>query len=135
MMNVSRKGGLILVLEDIEETRDGIEELLSANGYRVEPARNEQEAVSKVRRQRPDLILMSLGGSGGDVMAVASRVREFGGLGTHVPIVIFCVETIAQGAEIEVDRNVYAIRPDNFEQLRAFLHRLLEQPFTHRNAS
>jgi DNA-binding NtrC family response regulator len=58
MINVSHKGELILVLENIEETRDGIEELLNADGYRVDPARNEKEAVIKAMRQRPDLILI-----------------------------------------------------------------------------
>jgi len=123
-------GALILVLEDIEETRDGIEKLLNADGYRVDPARNEQEAVMKGRRQRPDLILVSMGGSDSDVMAVASRVRERAELGQNVPVVIFCVETIAEGAEVEVGRNVYATRPDNFDQLRALLYRLLDQPPT-----
>jgi CheY-like chemotaxis protein len=66
MINVSHKGGLILVLEDVEETRNGIEELLNADGYCVDPARNEREAVMKAMRQRPDLILISLGGSDGE---------------------------------------------------------------------
>jgi hypothetical protein len=34
--------------------------MLTADSYRVDPARNEQEAVVKGRRQRPDLILVSL---------------------------------------------------------------------------
>ena len=44
-----------------EETRDGIEKLFTADGYRVDPARND-DAVDRARRQRPDLILVSLGG-------------------------------------------------------------------------
>ena len=36
---------VILVVEDVEETRDGIERLLSAHDYRVNKARNEKEAV------------------------------------------------------------------------------------------
>jgi len=31
---------LILVMEDVHETRDGIEKLLTADGYRVAPARD-----------------------------------------------------------------------------------------------
>ena len=120
-------GRLILVLNDIEETRDGIEELLNADGYRVDPARSEQEAVLKSKRERPDLILVA--GSGIGVMAVACRIRERAELG-NVPVVIFCVETIAEGAEVEIGRNVYATRPDNFDQLRSFLQRLLNQPGT-----
>ena len=123
-----RRRALILVLDDIEETRDGIEELLNAAGYRVETARSEQEAVVECTAQCPDLILV--GGSGIDVMAVAHRVREQAELGQNVPVVIFCVETIPEGAEIEIGRNVHATRPDNFDQLTALLRRLLDQPPT-----
>jgi len=121
-------GRLILVLNDVEETRDGIEELLKGDGYCVDPARSEQEAVTKGRRRSPDLILVS--GSGIYLVEVACRVREQAQLSQSVPVVIFCIETIAEGAEIEIDRNVYATRPDNFDQLRALIQRLLNQSAT-----
>ena len=49
-------GAIILVVEDVEETRDGIEDLLNADGYRPMPARHEEDAVERARRQtsRPD---------------------------------------------------------------------------------
>lgn len=119
-------GRLILVLNDIEETRDGILELLKGDGYRVDSARSEQEAVAKGRRRNPDLILVS--GLGVYLVEIACRVREQAKLSQSVPVVIFCVETIAEGAEIEIERNVYATRPDNFDQLRALIQRLLNQP-------
>jgi CheY-like chemotaxis protein len=37
-MSAANDGSLILVVEDVEETRDGIEKLLKADGYRVDPA-------------------------------------------------------------------------------------------------
>jgi response regulator RpfG family c-di-GMP phosphodiesterase len=36
----------ILVVEDVQETRDAIEALLSRDGYRVEPARDETDAIA-----------------------------------------------------------------------------------------
>ncbi len=124
--NDSDSGGLlILVVEDVEETRDGIEGLLNADGYRVDPARSEQEAVIKARHQRPDLILLSLGKFGTDAASIASHVLEHAGLGQDIPVVIFCDETIPQGTHIEIQRNIFLTRPDNFEQLRTFLRSLL----------
>jgi len=122
----NESGALILVLEDVEETRDGIEALLKAEGYRVHPARNEEDAVRKARCERPSLLLVSLGGSEADMISTACRTRERAELGQDVPIVIFSVETIAEGAEVEIGRNVYLTRPDNFEQLTAYLYRLLK---------
>jgi CheY-like chemotaxis protein len=116
---------LILVIEDVEETRDGIERLLEADGYRVDPARHEEEAVARAERKRPHLILASQGGDPTHVIATARRVRTRAQLGEHVPIVIFCIEAIAEGAEVTIGNNVYLTRPDNFNQLRAPLSRLL----------
>jgi CheY-like chemotaxis protein len=112
-----RQRQIILVLEDIEETRYLIEKMLKGNGYYV--------AISRARFQYPDLILMSLGLVPEQLLATAHRIRQQAALGLDVAIVIFCVPTIPEGAEVEVDKNVYVTRPDNFNQLREFLHRLL----------
>lgn len=129
MNNQNEGTAAILVVEDVEETRDGIERLLKADGYWVEPARNEADAVERARRKRPDLILVSLGGSHAEVIASAQRIRQHAELNDEVPIVVFSIETVAEGAEVAIGRNVHVTRPDNFNQLRSFLTRLLRQQF------
>ena len=52
---------LLLVVEDVEEIRDGIVLLLTADGYRVDPARDEEDAVVRATRTPPHLMLVSLG--------------------------------------------------------------------------
>jgi CheY-like chemotaxis protein len=116
---------LVLMVEDVEETRDGIEKLRTADGYRVEPARNEHDAVTRASRCCPDLILVSLAGSPSAVVAAAVRIRRRAGIDTSVPVVVFCVPTIEERAEVMLGRNVWARRPDNFDQLRELLGRLL----------
>jgi DNA-binding response OmpR family regulator len=118
---------IILVVEDIEETRDGIEKLLKADGYRVDPARDEHDAVARALRDPPDLILMSLGGLPAELIAAAGRIRKRGAVSGEVPIVIFCIETIDEGAEVNVGANVYLARPDNFNQLRNLLRRIFHE--------
>ena len=117
----------ILVVEDIEETRDGIELLLKTDGYRVEAVRNERDAVESARRKRPDLILVSLGGTSPDVIAAARHIRARAELGNEVPVVVFCTVEVGKGAEVDIGQNVYATRPDNFNQLRNLLTRLLRE--------
>jgi two-component system, OmpR family, KDP operon response regulator KdpE len=116
---------VILVLEDIEETAYLLEKMLKSNGYSVTLARTEEDAISRGRSQSPDLILMSLGLGPERLLATAHRIRRQAGLSEDVAIVIFCIPTIPEGAEMEVDKNVYVTRPDNFNQLRQLLHRLL----------
>jgi CheY-like chemotaxis protein len=115
----------ILVLEDIEETGFLIDKMLKGNGYRVTLARNEEDAIMRARLQSPDLILMSLGLGPELLLETAHRIRQEATLSQDVAIVIFCVPTIPEGAEMEVSKNVYLTRPDNFNQLRGLLHRLL----------
>jgi two-component system response regulator MprA len=118
---------LVLVVNDVEETRDGIEKLLSADGYRTDPARNESDAVEKAQRRRPDLVLVSLDGSPVDVIATAARIRQRAELTDKVPVVIFYLPTVEEGAEVDIGSNVHVTWPDNFDQLRALIDRLLRQ--------
>lgn len=118
---------IILVVEDVHETRDGIERLLLVDGYRVALARDEQDGIESAQRRRPDLILVSLAGLPREVIVSARRIRETAAIGEDVPVVVFCVEEIAEGDEVAIGNNVHIARPDNFNQLRSLLARLLRK--------
>jgi len=118
---------IILVVEDVAETRDGIEKLLKADGYLVFVARDERDGIENAQRQRPDLILVSLAGLPSEVIVTSRRIREQAAVGEDVPVVVFCVEEIGEGDEVAIGRNVYITRPDNFNQLRSLLTRLLRK--------
>ena len=118
---------IILVVEDVQETREGIEKLLMADGYRVALARDEPDGIESARRQRPNLILVSLAGVPREVVVSARRIREKAAIGEDVPVVVFCIDEIAQGDEVAIGENVHITRPDNFDQLRSLLARLLQR--------
>jgi two-component system response regulator MprA len=118
---------IILVVEDVHETRDGIESLLMADGYTVALARDERDAIESAQRMRPDLILISLAGSPHEVVLSARSIRERADVGKRVPVVVFCIEGIEEGDEVEIGENVHLTRPDNFNQLRSLIGRLLNQ--------
>ena len=116
---------LILVVEDVQETREGIEKLLLVDGYRIALARDEQDGIEIGRKQGPDLILVSLAGLPREVILSARRIRERAALEEDVPVVVFCIDDIAQGDEVAIVENIHLTRPDNFNQLRSLLARLL----------
>ena len=118
---------IILVVEDVQETREGIKRLLMADGYRVLVAKDEPDGIESAQRQRPDLILVSLAGVPSEVIVSARRIREKAAIGEDVPVVVFCVEEIAEGDEVAIGENVHVTRPDNFNQLRSLLARLLQR--------
>jgi|SRR5687767_6044672 len=127
MENENGANPIILVVEDVHETRDGIEKLLKVDGYRVVLARDELDGIESAQRQRPDLILVSLEGLPREVLVSGLRIRESAAAGEEVPIVVFCFDEIAAGAEVAIGKNVHIAQPDNFNQLRDLLSRLLRR--------
>ena len=127
MNTKSDTSSIILVVEDVNETRDGIEKLLKSDGYRVTLGRDEKEAIESAQREPPNLILVSVAGLPREVVIVAGHIRELAALGENVPVVIFCIAEIDEGDEVAIGKNVYLTRPDNFNQLRTLLARLLNE--------
>jgi CheY-like chemotaxis protein len=116
----------ILVVEDVEETRNGIERLLAASGYGVSAGRNEDDAVNKARVHPPDLILVSLGKDRAQRLHAAGCIREAAGLDNLIPVIIFCDPDLQEGEERCLADNIHLTRPDNFDQLRNLVRRLVE---------
>ena len=50
----------ILVVEDQEDNRQIMRDLLTANDYEMTEAENGEEALAAVAKDRPDLILMDI---------------------------------------------------------------------------
>ena len=117
---------LILVVEDVHEISDGVEKLLKADGYRIALARDELEAIESAQLTRPDLILVNWTGLSGEVLAVVRRIRERLSFGDQIPVV-FWIEDIDEGEEVEVAEKVFLTRPDSFNQLRGLFARLLDR--------
>jgi CheY-like chemotaxis protein len=102
-----------------------MEKLLMADGYRVSLARHEIEAIESAQQKCPDLILVSLARSPNEIIMAAERIRAAAEVGARVPVVISCVEGIDEGEEVAIDQNVHLTCPDNFNQLRGLMVRLL----------
>lgn len=122
---IKNDGQTILVVNDVEETLDGIREMLTSDGYRVFAARDERDAADKARLSSPDLMLISLEGEVGDIVVIAKRIRSLAGFGDDLPIVIFCVGELKEGKEVFVEPNIHLAHPDNFNQLLDLIARLL----------
>ncbi len=122
-----KKDRLILVVEDVYETRAGIDTLLKATGYRVVSAGAELEVLNPTRPERPDLILVSGAALPNNVLGTVGRLRKGAAVGDEVPVVVFCAQDIPEGEEVAIGGNVYLTNPDNFNQLRNLLARLLSE--------
>lgn len=127
-MHPFERSPVILVIAQVEETRTGIEHLLSADGYRVVPAKDGADAARMSRSVPPDLVLMTLGEDDVEPLVIARQIREAWELSEKVPIVLFSVTTLEEGAEVKIEPNIYLTHPDNFNQLRKLISRLVGRP-------
>src|SRR5881397_3492811 len=96
---------VILVVEDVHETRDGIETLLMTDGYTVALARDARDAIESAQRTTPDLILVGLAGSVREVIFRALSIRQGAALGERVALVVFCAAEIDEGDEVAIGKN------------------------------
>jgi DNA-binding response OmpR family regulator len=115
----------ILLVEDVEEIRDAAAELLISDGYNVAAARDEEDAVLRAKQQVPSILLINLPGPYIGVLQIALRIRERAALSKDIPILIFGADTISEGAELEMSGNILVTSPDNFDELRESIRRLL----------
>ena len=53
-------------------------------------------------------------------------MRKEAAVGDEVPVVVFCAQDIPEGEEVAIGGNVYLTNPDNFNQLRSLVARLLQ---------
>jgi CheY-like chemotaxis protein len=67
----------ILVVEDMEDSRDYLKFLLELSNYKVIEAANGKEAVEIVKKESPDLILMDISMPVMDGITAVGIIRKF----------------------------------------------------------
>jgi DNA-binding response OmpR family regulator len=117
----------ILLFDESQETRDELETMLKRDGYKVLPARDEEEAIERAEASVPDLILVSLTGTSTRIVNAARRIRAQSNLGCRVPVVIFSSSITPEGEEWEIDGNIHITAPDSSTQLRMLLRRVVRE--------
>lgn len=79
---------LVLVVDDDQNSREGIAEYLVGAGYRVSEAADGPEAIGKAMRRRPDIVLLDLAIPKLDGWTVARALKADPGF-ANVPVVAF----------------------------------------------
>jgi CheY-like chemotaxis protein len=101
LVNKQQHQHRVLVVDDDEDTRSGLAELLRLDGYRVAEAGDGQEALERLHEQeRPCLVLLDLQmprTSGWEFRALQERDREI----ADIPVVVLSAQ---EGAELQVKR-------------------------------
>lgn len=111
------EGALVLVVDDEIQIRRFLRISLEANGYAIEEAENGHDAVLKVARLRPDLIILDLGLPDLDGLEVIKRLREW----SQVPVIVLSVRDTDRDkvALLDAGADDYLTKPFSVDELLA----------------
>lgn len=124
---VNADNHVVLIVEDHQEPRSELKQVLELSGYRVIDTDNGQEAARRARQLPPDLLLVDL-----DVpllygLMAARQIIKHAQLGP-MPVVIVTHEAEVDPApimEVGARRNEYVTRLSDYDQLEHLLDYLL----------
>jgi two-component system response regulator (stage 0 sporulation protein F) len=85
--------GKVLIAEDNDDIRSIIAQLAEWEGWQVSQARNGQEALEKVVKERPNVLVLDHRMPGLTGGQVCNSLREYG---IDVPVVLITAETSAR---------------------------------------
>jgi two-component system cell cycle response regulator DivK len=119
----------ILVVEDQEDNRQILRDLLANAGFRMIEAHDGEQALIVARSERPDLILMDIQLPLVDGYQATRNIRHDPGL-MHVPII--AVTSYALSGDEQKAReagcDAYVAKPYSTRHLLAKIGQFLEQP-------
>src|SRR5437588_8956648 len=105
---------IILEVEDEPSLRELVAEVLGMVGYSVETAVNGQEALEKIERTHPALILLDMRMPVLDGWGVARKLRE---RGNQIPIVVMTAAQSAQRWAEEIGADGFLGKPFEIDDL------------------
>jgi CheY-like chemotaxis protein len=115
----------VLIVEDDDDSREMLGELVSAFGHRVVPAANAAEAIARAREQRPDLALIDIGLPEVDGCEVARLLRlvmvEIPGLHTRLVALTGYSDGAMRESAGAAGFDAYVVKPIMPEALEALL--------------
>jgi len=116
----------ILVVEDQEDNRQILRDLLASADYEMDEAENGQEALDAVVRQRPDLILMDIQLPIMDGYEATRRIKAMPEY-KNIPIIVVTSYALSgdEGKAREAGCDAYVTKPYSPRQLLAKIREFL----------
>jgi two-component system KDP operon response regulator KdpE len=119
------KSATILVVDDEPQIRRVIRATLSAQGYAIVEARDGQEALLKVRSERPDLVLLDMNMPVMDGLEACREMRA----GSDMPIIMLTVRNAEKDKVRALDAGAddYVVKPFGIQELLARIRAALRR--------
>jgi two-component system cell cycle response regulator DivK len=120
---------IILVVEDQEDNRQILRDLLASSGFLMIEAHDGQQALAMARSQRPDLILMDIQLPVVDGYEATRSIKRDPEL-KHIPVIAVTSYALSGDEERarEAGCDAYVAKPYSTRHLLAKIGQFLEQP-------
>ncbi len=125
MSGPAMKSATILVVDDEPQIRRVLRATLSAKGYAIVEARDGQEALEKLRSERPDLVLLDVNMPIMDGLEACREIRR----GSDVAIIMLTVRSSEQDKVRALDAGAddYVVKPFGIQELLARVRAVLRR--------
>jgi PAS domain S-box-containing protein len=111
----------VLVVDDLQQSRDLLRKMLGGSGFLVEEARNGSEAVFLAHRSRPDIVLMDRRTPVMDGMDAALKIKAMPG-GSEIKVIV-----IASIPQEELPQETLANCADGFVRKPFLVTEIMEE--------
>jgi two-component system alkaline phosphatase synthesis response regulator PhoP len=116
----------ILVVDDEEDIRISVGEMLKVNGYKVTTAEDGRDCINKLKKEIPDLVILDIMMPGMSGWDVAAKIKE-NSQWSSIPIVFLTAKgddmSIGVGHLASED---YIVKPFNIIELKESIDRILK---------
>ena len=123
---IMRNKTTFLVVEDFEDSRFMMRQLLEMAGHKVVEATDGEQAVRVALKEKPSIILMDLSLPKLDGLAATREIRRHRGF-RHVPILAISAHDGGESREaaLEAGCDEYMTKPIDFDQLSTLVQQYL----------
>src|SRR5688572_26584944 len=121
-----KQGKLVLIVDDSDDSRAILVELLTPAGYRTAEASDGIAGVERAAELRPDLVLMDLSLPRLDGLEATRRIRA---AGTSGPIIVITAHAHAEVVKSALEAGCHSVvtKPIPFERLLRTIDGLLSK--------
>ncbi len=115
----------ILVVDDEPQIRRVMRATLTAQGYAIVEARDGQEALEKMRSERPDLVILDMNMPVMDGLETCRAIRT----GSNVPVIMLTVRSAEKDKVRALDAGAddYIVKPFGIQELLARIRAALRR--------
>ncbi len=115
----------ILIVDDEPQIRRVMRTTLSSNGYAVLEAKNGEEALEMIRKERPELVLLDVNMPGMSGLEVCREIRDQ----SDIAIIMLTVRNTEHDKVMALDAGAddYVVKPFSIEELLARIRAALRR--------